>query len=67
MSLTTEDTENTEMVMAKIKCPVSVSNFADIAEVLSKRAKVDGRTAFTRQVGGCLEIYSIPDAKGATR
>jgi len=65
--LTTEDTENTEMVMARIKLPVSVSNFADIAEVLSKRAKADGRTAFTRQVGDCLEIYSTPDAKEETR
>ena len=67
MSLTTESTEVTEWVMARIKCPVSVSYFADIAEVLSKRAKADGRTAFTRQIGDCLEIYSIPDAKGATR
>jgi hypothetical protein len=69
MSLTTESTENTEgeMVMAKMELPVSVSEFADIAEVLSKRAKADGRTAFTRQVGDCLEIYSIPDAKEATR
>jgi len=53
--------------MAKMELPVSVSEFADIAEVLSKRAKADGRTAFTRQVGDCLEIYSIPDAKEATR
>jgi hypothetical protein len=61
--LTTEDTENTEMVIARIKLPVSVSAFADLAEVLSKQAKAQGRTAFTRQVGDCLEIYSIPDAK----
>ena len=67
MSLTTEATENTEWVMAKIKCPVSVSYFADIAEGLSKIAKAEGRTAFTRQVGDWLEIYSIPDAKEATR
>ncbi len=65
MSLTTESTEVTEgeMVMAKMELPVSVSEFVDIAEVLSKRAKADGRTAFTRQVGDCLEIYSVPDAK----
>ena len=67
MSLTTESTENTEVVMARIKLPVSVSDFAGLAEVLSKQAKAQGRTAFTRQVGDCLEIYSIPDAKEATR
>ena len=67
MSLTTENTENTEVVMARIKLPVSVSNFADIAEVLCKRAKADGRTAFTRQVGNWFEMYSIPNAKEETR
>lgn len=69
MSLTTERTEATEgeIVMAKMKLPVSVSEFADIAEVLSKRAKADGRTAFTRQVGDCIEIYSTPDSKEAAR
>lgn len=51
-----------EVVMARIKLPVSVSNFADIAEVLSKSAKADGRTAFTRQVGDYMEIYSIEEA-----
>ena len=65
--LTTEDTENTEMVMARIKLPVSVSAFAGLAEVLSKQAKAQGRTAFTRQVGDCVEIYSVPDAKEETR
>ncbi len=59
--LTTENTEDTEMVMARIKLPVSVSNFADIAEVLSKSARADGRTAFTRQVGDCVEIYSTKE------
>jgi hypothetical protein len=59
--LTTEDTENTEVVMARIKLPVSVSNFADLAEVLSKSARADGRTAFTRQVGDCIEIYSTEE------
>ena len=69
MSLTTERTEATEgeMVMAKMELPVSVSEFADIAEGLSKRAKADGRTAFTRQVGDCIEIYSTPDSKEAAR
>ncbi len=59
--LTTEDTENTEQVMARIKLPVSASLFADLAEVLSKSARADGRTAFTRQVGNCLEIYSTEE------
>jgi hypothetical protein len=61
MKLTTEDTENTEVVMARIKLPVSVCYFVDIAEALSKRAKADGRTAFTRQVGDCVEIYSTEE------
>ena len=61
MSLTTENTESTEVVMARIKLPVSVGDFADIAEVLSKRAKADGRRAFTRQVGDCVEIYSTEE------
>jgi hypothetical protein len=61
MKLTTENTEDTEMVMARIKLPVSVSNFADLAEVLSKYARADGRTAFTRQVGDCVEIYSTKE------
>jgi hypothetical protein len=65
MKMTTEDTENTEMVMARIKLPVSVKDFADIAEALGKSAKADGRNAFTRQVGDCVEIYSVPDAKEA--
>jgi hypothetical protein len=59
--MTTEDTEDTEVVMARIKLPVSVSNFADIAEVLSKSARADGRNAFTRQVGDCVEIYSTKE------
>jgi len=63
MNITTEDTESTEMVMARIKLPVSVSYFAEIAEGLSKIAKAEGRTAFTRQVGDCLEIYSTEEAK----
>ena len=69
MSLTTERTEATEgeMVMAKMELPVSVSEFADIADVLSKRAKADGRRALWRQVGGCIEIYSTPDSKEAAR
>jgi hypothetical protein len=65
MKITTENTEDTEMVMARIKLPVSVRDFADIAGALSKNAKADGRNAFTRQVGDCLEIYSAPDAKEA--
>jgi len=40
-------------------------DFADIAEALGKSANADKRTAFTRQVGDCLEIYSVPDAKEA--
>jgi hypothetical protein len=65
--LTTESTEVTEVVMAKIKRPVSVSAFADLAEVLCKQANSEGRTAFTRQAGDWFEIYSIPDAKEETR
>jgi hypothetical protein len=61
----TEDTEDTEMVMARIKLPVSVSYFAEIAHGLNIIANADRRTAFTRQVGDCLEIYSVPDAKEA--
>lgn len=40
---------------------IAASNFVDIAEVLSKSAKADGRTAFTRQVGDCVEIYSTEE------
>jgi len=65
MKLTTENTEDTEMVMARIKLPVSVSYFAEIAHGLNIIANADKRTAFTRQVGDCLEIYSVPDAKEA--
>jgi hypothetical protein len=61
MSLNTEITPGAEMVMVRIKLPVSVANFADIAEVLSKSARADGRTAFTRQVGDCVEIYSTEE------
>jgi hypothetical protein len=61
MSLNTEITAGAEVVMARIKLPVSVANFADIAEVLSKSARADGRTAFTRQVGDCVEIYSTEE------
>jgi hypothetical protein len=61
MSLTTENTQSTEVVMARIKLPVSVGYFVDIAEALSKRAKADGRKAFTRQVADCVEIYSTEE------
>jgi hypothetical protein len=65
----TEDTENTEMekVMVGIKCPVPLTYFLEILEVLSITAKAEGRTAFTRQAGDWFEIYSIPDAKEETR
>jgi hypothetical protein len=59
--LTTEDTENTEVVMAIIKLPVSVSYISEIAGGFSKIAKAEGRTAFARQVGDCIEIYSTEE------
>lgn len=61
VAIAAKETDSSEVVMARIKLPVSVSNFADIAEVLSKSAKADGRTAFTRQVGDCMEIYSTEE------
>jgi hypothetical protein len=61
VAIAAKEADSSEVVMARIKLPVSVSNFADIAEVLSKSAKADGRTAFTRQVGDCVEIYSTEE------
>jgi hypothetical protein len=49
-----------ETPMARIKLPVPVREFADITEALSNRATADGRTAFMRQAGDCMEIYSLP-------
>ena len=59
MKLTTENTEDTEIVMARIKLPVSVSYFAEIAHGVSVIANADGRTAFARQSGDCIEIYMV--------
>ncbi len=56
--------DTSEQVMARIKLPISVGVFADIAEVLSKCAKADGRTAFTRQVGDSLEVFSVLENLG---
>jgi hypothetical protein len=61
VAIAAKEADSSEVVMARIKLPVSVSNFADIADVLSKSAKADGRTAFTRQVGDCVEIYSTEE------
>jgi hypothetical protein len=61
VAIAAKEADSSEVVMARIKLPVSMANFADIAEVLSKSAKADGRTAFTRQVGDCVEIYSTEE------
>ena len=56
-----ETKENEKKLMALIKCPVSAIYFAEIVQGLSTIAKSEGRTAFMRQTGDYMEIYSVLD------
>jgi hypothetical protein len=56
-----ETKENEKKLMALIKCPVSAIYFAEIVQGLSTIAKSEGRTAFMRQTGDHMEIYSVLD------
>jgi hypothetical protein len=48
-------------LLARIKLPIPVRELADMVDGLSKRAKSEGKTAYMKQVGDCMEIYSVPN------
>jgi hypothetical protein len=56
-------TTSDEKIMMRIQLPVSVRYLSAISEalcqVLRREAESEGRTAFMRQVGGYIEIYSV--------